>query len=135
MLHVLPGCCRLNDFSAHACGESHPGAVNVSAGFSEKIKNFWVVEKVDADFGQQSVCVVLNEREALFVENFDVGDVAFDEGRCCRGRCAPRLTSSGPTPAFSSTRTFVHRATSMVRRWTPRAFVRVASGRLCRSAA
>ena len=52
MLHVLIGCGRLNDLSAHAGGEAHPGAVDVGAGFLEQLEDFGVVKEIDANLCQ-----------------------------------------------------------------------------------
>ena len=125
VLHVLTGRCRLNDLPAHAGGEAHSGAVYIGAGFLEQVEDFGVIKKIDANLGQQPVGIVFDQLQVFFAEDLNVGNVAFDEGRSRRGRLAPSLTSSGPTPAFSSARTFTHRATSITRCCSPLAFVPV----------
>ena len=87
MLHVLTGRRRLNDLPAHAGGEAHPGAVDIGAGFLEQVEDFGVVEKIDANLGQQPVGVVLDQLQVFFAENLNVGDVAFDEGAAAVADC------------------------------------------------
>ena len=52
VLHVLTGRGRLNDLSAHAGGEAHPGAIDVCAGFLEQLEDFGVVKEIDTNLCQ-----------------------------------------------------------------------------------
>jgi len=71
----------LNNGAAQAGRKSDSGAIDIGPGIFEKLQNLGVIEKVDAYFMEQAIGVVLDEFETLFIEDVEIGNLAFDK-RC-----------------------------------------------------
>ena len=81
VLHILFGRCGLNNGAAQAGRKPDAGAIDIGPGIFEQLEDLRVIEKVDAYFMEQAIGVVLDKCKALFIEDVDVGNFAFDK-RC-----------------------------------------------------
>ncbi len=122
MLCEFCGRRRLHDGPAHAARKADALAIDIRAGFSEKLQRFGEFLELDADFLEQRVGVVLDQLEAGLVEQLIIRNLAFDEG--CIG-------SSRPLPGGALR---AATAAPSVARRGPRVRVRCAHGNVARSA-
>ena len=90
MLCVLGGCGGLDDRAAQPTRKTHALTVNVGARLAEQLERSREIPELDADFLEHGLRVVLDQLQALLVQDFDVGDLAVDPCRGSRLRALPR---------------------------------------------
>ena len=70
---------RLDDLAAHPAREADPLAVDVGAGVAQQAEGVGVAAELEADLLEDRVGVVLDEREALLVEDLERGELPGQE--------------------------------------------------------
>ena len=89
MLLVFRGRTRLDYRATQSPGETHALAIDISACVLQERERLWKVAKLYADFLKQGLSIVLDELQAIFVEDLKVRYLAIDPRR--RSRLAPAV--------------------------------------------
>ena len=63
VLDVLFRGAALDDFPAHTVGETNAGASDLCARRFKQVQDLGIIEKVDTNFGQQLISVLLDQRQ------------------------------------------------------------------------
>jgi len=70
----------LHQRAAHAAREMHALALHVGARGFPDLQRLGVIAKIDADLLENGVGVLLHQRQAFFVQDLVVGNLASDVG-------------------------------------------------------
>ncbi len=104
---------RLDDLAAHPAREPHQLALDVRAAVAERDERLGVAPEDDPDLFQDRVGVVLEEREALLVQDLERLQVAGQEGRALSvGRRLASGVTRGATATWPATGAIVRAATA-----------------------
>jgi len=108
VLRVLPRRSRLHNRAQQPARKAHAFTLDISAGILEQFQGAWKVPELDADFLEHGIGIVLDKLQALFIQNLEVGNLAFDKSCRRRWRCLSCRTSSLPACGSPSAWFFRH---------------------------
>ncbi len=93
---------RLNDGTAHTSGKPHSLTVNIRTSCPEPIQRFRKLPKLDTDFLEHGICIVLDQLQCALIEQLKIRNLAINGGGRAHRRLLPGSTFRAAAAGFPS---------------------------------